>query len=108
MLLQGLSGDERHCEVEQTVGFARIEQGQDVGVLERRGQANLAFESLGAGGHGDLRLQHLERDVAPVASVGRPEHGRMATLADRLVHLIAIRNGPFQSLERVAQRTLER
>jgi hypothetical protein len=42
--------------------FARIEYGEDVGVLQPGGEADLAEEPLRAEGGGELGVEHLERN----------------------------------------------
>ena len=45
---QGLALDERHREPELAVGLARVEHGEDVRMLQPRGEPDLALEALGA------------------------------------------------------------
>ena len=74
-LPQRLTGDKRHHEPEQVVGFAGIEQRRDVRVVERGGVANLAQKPIGGDGDGELGMQHLDRDPAAVHIEGAVERG---------------------------------
>jgi hypothetical protein len=56
---EGLSVDVRHREPEPSGGFAGIENGQDVGMLQLGGQSNFTKEALGAEGRRELRTQDL-------------------------------------------------
>ena len=75
---------ERHHVVEEAVGLARIDQGQDVGVLELRREANFTQEPISAQDGSELGTQHLERDravVLPVAGEIDRRHPAVAELA---------------------------
>ena len=61
------------------VGGARIEQGEDVGVLEPGLDPDLPQEALGGFAGDDLRAQDLDRDGAVVLAVaGQIYHGHPA------------------------------
>ena len=64
-----LALDERHDVVEEAVGLARVEQREDVRMLQIGGELDLGEEPLGAEHRGELGVQHLERDVAVVPQV---------------------------------------
>ena len=51
-----------HGELQSSGNFARIQHGEDVGVLQAGGEADLAEETLGAERGGELGVKHLERD----------------------------------------------
>ena len=51
-LPQGFPLDEGHDVVEESVGFTRIEKGQDVGMGELRGDLDLTEEPFGTKGGG--------------------------------------------------------
>ena len=51
-------------------------------MLQRRGDADLREEPLGADGRGDLVAQHLDRDAAVVPQVAREIHGGHAAARD--------------------------
>ena len=63
---QRLALDERHHIEQQAVGLARVEQRQDVRVLQVRGDLDLREEALGAEHGGELGVQHLDGDLAVV------------------------------------------
>jgi hypothetical protein len=70
----------RHHAERQTVGLARIEDTENVGVLEAGRDADLARETFDADACGELRIQHLHRDARVVAQVPRKvDHGHAAT-----------------------------
>ncbi len=56
---QRLAGDVRHDVVEQVALRSGGEERDDVGVLQRGGQADLALEPLGADTRGHLGGQHF-------------------------------------------------
>ncbi len=76
-----LALDERHDVVEQAAGLPRVVQRQNVGVLERRGDLDLAEEPLAAQDGGQLGLQQLDGDVAVVLQVLREEDRRHPAFA---------------------------
>ena len=68
----------------------QLVDGQDVRVLEPRGEADLALEALGAEHMGQLGVQHLERDRAVVPEVLRQvDHGH-ATPAELELDTVTI------------------
>jgi hypothetical protein len=66
---QRLAADERHDIPEKPVGRARVDQPEDVGMLQVGGGLDLLKEPLGADDRGELRAQHLEGDLAIVPLV---------------------------------------
>ena len=101
---QRLAGDERHDVVEQTIRVARVEQRQDVRMLQARGRANLGEESLAAERGAEVGMEHLDRDVAIVAEVVREKDGGHTTGAELAVDAISIGEGGGQSRENVVVR----
>jgi hypothetical protein len=88
-----LAVDERHDVVEEAVGGARIEQRQDMRVLQRRRGLDLDHEPLGAEDGGELRFQDLQRDVAVVLEVlGEIDRGH-AALAELALDRVAVGEG---------------
>ena len=70
---------------------AAVEHGQDVGVLEPGGEADLAQEPVGADGGRELGPEHLQRDGAVVPKVvGQPDlsHAPAAELALEAVAIL--------------------
>jgi hypothetical protein len=66
---QRLAFDVQHDVVQEPGGLAGIEQGQDVRVLEGRGEPDLSQETLSAEDGGQLGSENLERDKAVVLEV---------------------------------------
>ena len=66
---EGLAVDEGHDVVEKARGGARVEERQDLRMLECRGGGDLLDEALGAKDGSELGLEHLERDLALVLEV---------------------------------------
>jgi hypothetical protein len=74
-------GEPEHRRVARSAGgdLARVVHRDDVGVLETRGEQDLAQEPLAAQRGREVRLQHLESDHAVVAEVpGQPDGGHSA------------------------------
>ncbi len=91
--------DERHHVEQQSVRFARIEQRQQVRVLQVGRDPDLAQEPLDAEHRAEFRLEQLERDVAVVAEVAREVHGRHAADADLPLDAVPIRKCGLQAAE---------
>ena len=70
-----LALDERHREPEMPVGLTGVVDPDDVCVLERCDELDLAVESLGADRVAEVRVQDLYRDVAIVPDVMGDIHG---------------------------------
>ncbi len=68
-LAEALSFDIRHHVIEEAIGFPRVDQGQDMGMLELRREADLAQEPLGAKNGGKLGAEQLERHRAVVLEI---------------------------------------
>ena len=60
-----------HHIVDQAIGLARVEQRQEVGVLQVSHDPDFGQEPLDAEHRGELRSQHLKRDGAVVLGVAR-------------------------------------
>ena len=79
-LLQGGAVDEAHRDVEAPVLLAAAVDGEDVGVLQRRGASRLGPEALAeALVLRDRRGDHLERDEPAQLDVDRAVHDSHAT-----------------------------
>jgi hypothetical protein len=77
---QGIPRHERHgVEGEPITRDAGIEDRDDVRLLQRRRQPNLAREPLGAQADGALWREHLDDDIAIEGGVVREEHACHAT-----------------------------
>jgi len=70
-------------DIEQTAGyFARVVDGEDVGVGEVGSDLDLAQEPLGAHRLGQLGDQYLDGDLAAMLAVLRQVHGRVPPAAE--------------------------
>ena len=99
-----LALDVRHHIEEQPVGVARVEQRQQVRVLEVRGDLDLAEEPLDAEHGAELRIEHLERDVAIVLEVAREIDGRHAAAPDLALENVRGSKGFLELREEVAHQ----
>ena len=61
-LAQRFALHERHDVVEQAIRRARVDERENVGMLQPREDADLAQEPLGAGERGELAAEHLDGD----------------------------------------------
>ncbi len=88
-----------HHVVEEPAGFTRVDEGEDVGVLEARGEMDLGEEPLGAHGGGQLGAEDLDGDVALVLQVvGPPDRGHPA-LAQLPLQDVAVREDSLQAIQ---------
>ena len=85
--------DERHDVEQQPIGFARIEQRKQIGVLQIRGDADLAEEAFDAEDGAELGAQDLERDVAGVLDVASEIDRGHAAAADFPLYGVAVGEG---------------
>ena len=86
-----LAGDERHHVIPQAVRRARVEQRQDVRMLQARRGADLAQEALTADRGAEIGVEHLDRDIAIVLEVVGEIHGRHAALPKFALEAVAVR-----------------
>ena len=96
---QRLPLDERHDVEEVAVGLARVEQRQDVRVLQVGRELDLGQEPLGADDRGELGPKHLERHPPVVADVLGEVDGGHPAGADLPVEAIAVRQGRLEPAE---------
>jgi len=82
--------DERHCIVEQAVRISRVEQRENVRVLELRRGADLAEETLSTQDRPQIGMEHLHGDIAVVPDIVRQINGRHAALPDLVIDAVAI------------------
>ena len=94
--------DERHDVVEQAVGLPGIVETEDVRVLELGGHANFTVESLGTDRGAELRVQHLDGDLALMLEILREVDGGHAAGAELAFHAIPVGQSRLQSIESVA------
>ena len=92
-LAQRLALDERHGEPELAGGFAGVVHGQDVRMLEARGESDLALKALGAERDGELGPEDLERDRTFVTEVVREIDDGHPAAAELALERIAVGKG---------------
>ena len=98
---QRLALDVGHDVEDQPVGLARVEQREDVRVLEVGGGLDLGQEPLGAEDGGQLGAQDLERDLAVVPHVVRQVHRGHAAGAQLALDDVAVGEGGGEAAEGV-------
>ena len=91
----------RHDVVQKTAGDARVEQGEDVRVLEVRRKPDLALEPLGSNLAGQSRVYGLDRHPPPVFGVHRQVHGPHAALAQGVLEIVPAAKLAVQDLLRI-------
>jgi hypothetical protein len=94
-LAQGAAAHVRHHVVQEAVGFAGVEQREDVGVVELCGDSDLAQEPVGSYGSRQVGLEHLDCHRALVLAVLGEVHGGHATASEFMLDGVAVREcGP--------------
>ena len=68
---QGLAFEQLHHQVGVAVLLADVEDGADIGMVERGRGAGFTQKALAHAGHGELVVQQLDGDFAMQASVPR-------------------------------------
>ena len=101
LLPERLALHKRHHIEQERVRFPGIEERQDVRVLEVGGCLDLGQEAVRTDHCGQLRLEHLERDLAFMAQVVREEDGRHPAFADLAVDLVATFERRVQPVDHV-------
>ena len=79
---EALALDVGHDVVRQAFEIAGGEHRHDVGLLERRGDPDLALEAGGGHRRGELRRKELHDDLPPQALLVGDEHARHAAAAE--------------------------
>src|SRR3989441_3451755 len=100
---QRLPFHKRHDVVEQSVGFSRVDETEDVGVLEMRSDLDLFQEPIGADDGRQLRAQFLEGDMPIVAYVVCEVDRRHAASAEQALDAIAAGEGGTRSEEHTSE-----
>ncbi len=95
------AGHVRHHVVEESIGFAGIEQRQDVRVIELRRDPNLVQEAIRAERHGQLRTQHLDGDLTPMLEVTREIDGGHAAATQFALDSVAASECGSHTVRRV-------
>ena len=83
--------DEGHRVEQPPVRLARIEDADDVRVLQGATDLDLAQETFGAKRRGELRIEHLERDELVVDQVVRQIHDRHPALTELALEPVLLR-----------------
>ena len=105
-LPQRLPVNERHGEPEPAGRLAGIVHGEDVGVVETRGEPNLPNEPLRTQHLRKLRMQNLQGDRTVVPEIaGEIDRGHAAT-AELALERVAVRQGGFETFKGLEQRDL--
>jgi hypothetical protein len=98
---EGLALDVGHDVVEEAAGLARVDEPQDVGVLQPGGDGDLAAEALGAEGGGELGAEDLEGDSAVMLQVLGEVDGGHAALPELPLDAVALGEGGLEAGHRV-------
>jgi hypothetical protein len=85
---QRLALHERHDEPQVTLGLTRVEDGQDMGVLEAGGESDLTAESRRADRGRHVRVQNLDGHPAFVPRVVGEPNGGHPTAAELPEHAV--------------------
>jgi hypothetical protein len=86
------------------IDHARVEDREDVRVLEPGGKLDLAEEALHSLAASELGSHHLQRHQALVAQVASEIHGGHATRTQLPLHDIAVAESSCQAIEVVVHR----
>ena len=100
---QTLALHERHREPQLPSGFAGVEDGEDVGVLEPGGQHDLAVEPLLAEGRREFGVEHLQGDTAVVLQIAGEVDRRHPPAAELAIDRVAVGKSESQSSEKIGQ-----
>src|SRR4029078_8964778 len=76
-------------EVSKVAPLARVEQRQDIRMLERRRDADLAQEPLGSESDAYRGIDNLDRHAPAVLEIVRGVHGRHPATAEHAIRAIA-------------------
>ncbi len=88
-LAQRTVGHVRRDVIEQPAGLTRVDQRQDVGMGEARGDLDLPQEPLGAERCGQLGMQDLDGDSAAVLGILGEVHRRHTAPAELALDAVA-------------------
>jgi hypothetical protein len=92
-LAEGFTLDERHHVEDGAGDRPRVEEGENLGVLEVGRGLDLRQEPLGADHGGQLRPEDLESDLTVVAAIVREVDRRHPALTERALDPIPIGEG---------------
>ena len=89
-LPKGLPLGIRHHVVEQSVGLSRVVERKHMGMLQRRGDPDLAEEPVTPQHRRQLGLEHLDGDLPAVLQVLGEEHDSHPAVAELPLHAVPI------------------
>src|ERR1051325_8388799 len=98
---QRLAVDNGHYIEQKSAGVARVEQREDVRVLELRRRLDLAEEAVGAQGRCEIGVENLDGDVALVAKVLREVDRGHSARAELAVDGVSAGKGGVELVEGV-------
>lgn len=94
--------DHRHHIIEEAIGLTRIEQGEDVGVIQSSGNLDFTEESVGGQGGAQVLMENLDRDLTVVLQVfGQVNRGH-ATTAQLFLDGVPVRQGRPQTFDDIS------
>src|SRR5438105_5664658 len=96
---QRFAFDERHYVVQQSGGFAALEQRQQVRMLKVGSNLNFREESLATDHGAELRIHNLDSDPPLMLDVARKVYRRHSARADLLLDSVAIGEYRAQAVE---------
>ena len=99
---EGLALDERHDVIQETIGFARIDQAEDVGVLEAGGGLDLGEEAVAADDGAQFGMEDLDGDLTGVLEVLGEVDGGHAALAELALEAVAVGERRSEASQRIA------
>ena len=85
-----LACHEGHDVVEEPVSLTRIDQPENVGVLQVRGDLDLGEEAIAANDGAQLGMEDLDGDLAAVLEVFGEVDGGHAALAELALEAVAV------------------
>ena len=105
LLADRLALDVGHHVEQERVRRSRIEERQNVRMLQRRRRLDLHQESVGAEHRGEFRLQHLDRDLAIVFQIFGEIDRSHAAGAELALDAVAARKGGGEAGSDLSQRS---
>ena len=97
--------DVRHHVIEEPSGVTRIVQGEDVRMIQTRGDLDLPQKPVGSEPRRELRAEHLDRDRAAVLHVAGAVYDGHTTAAQLALDRVAVRERGPEAGNRIAQLT---
>jgi hypothetical protein len=82
--------NEGHHVVKEPVRLTRIDEAQDVRMLQLRGELDLSLEPFPTNRRGEIRMENLDRYLTLVPNVSRQEHGCHSTASQFPFDLVSV------------------